>query len=150
MQTILKCKKGIGESFLFHHEFQGIYDSRILDKCLSDSEEIENNLLSLDITEYCKYIFYKIYYWLEIYLNLRLIEMQGEFLIDENLKIWLIHATNIIVKPNDIKINTKIEVNYQEIKKNIINEELITHLANAAKEPKSIKTVPCMRLSPVC
>ena len=145
IQSALKCKKGIGESFIHSYVFESVNSNEIIKFGLDDSEENEESLYLENKDSYCECIFKKIYYLFEKHLNLRLLQIKGEFLRDDNNRIWLIHASNIMTLPLPVP-----EVlNRKEIKPvqfTLDEDQLLNHLAQVAKQPKNHRTEKFSRI----
>lgn len=147
IQTVLKCRNGIGESFVHGHSFEGAETSDIFAAAHDDSEDNENNLYEQDKIKYTEYIYKRLYYVFEKFLNLRLEYIRGEFLKDENHRIWLIHASHIVTTV----INTPKQPELVEEQPcvNVVKEdmeELLIHLASVSSEPKNVRTEKITRI----
>jgi hypothetical protein len=139
IQSALKCKKGIGETFLHAYVFEHVNSSGIIQAGLDDNEENEEIIYLRSKTEYCEYIFKKIYYLFEKYLNLMLLQIKGEFLRDDNNRIWLISASNILCVPIKItEVTSSPDAKPLPITFN--DDQLLTHLAQVSRQPKNQRT----------
>jgi hypothetical protein len=140
MQSILKCKNSIGESFIYFYSFQGIKLNDALDAGLNENEDLENALYLNDRNKYCEFIFKKIFYLLEKFANIRLKSMQGEFLRDENNRIWLIHCSSIEIDCIVQSLVTNSAPTIASSFESITKKELIKYLELSSKEIKNSRT----------
>ncbi|OMJ78331.1 hypothetical protein SteCoe_21886 [Stentor coeruleus] len=139
IQSALKCKKGIGESFMHTYIFNNRNNVDIIKSGLEDQEENEEAFYIENRSKYCEYIFKKIYYLFEKHLNLMLIQIKGEFVRDDNNRIWLIHASDIITEAIPVPENVGTPENKPPPLK-IDEDQLLNHLAQVAKQPKNHRT----------
>ena len=145
IQCLLKCRHSIGESFIFDYTLHDAkYDSNLA-KEYEDSDVLENQFLVQGKEAYAAFIFDKIQFLFAKYLNISLKSIQGEFIQDENGRIWLIHATNIKTQPITSSVEPKnCEIIPQIIRKTI-NEDLINHIALVSNVPKNNRTLKLSR-----
>lgn len=141
IQSLLKCKNGVGESFIHKYQFDEFPKLPNLDSDFSDSAEFE--LFSQSPAKYSESIFLRIYSYLNKYLNIKLKSIQGEFVKDENNKLWLVHASLIdytgkIIEKSPIRqpLTESVEI----LPETETKEDLIYHLEQVSKEPKNPRT----------
>lgn len=136
IQSTLKCKKGIGESFVHSYSFVDVDPTEIIKAGNEENEETEEILFVENRNKYCEYIFKKIYYLFEKYLKIIILHIKGEFLKDDNNRIWLIHASNIIAEDAPAEEDTEVK-EIKPIKVHYEGDFLLSHLAFVAKQPKN-------------
>jgi hypothetical protein len=141
IQSVLKCKNSIGESFVHSYRFQEHPNLPDLQGNFSDEEDLGLFLTSPE--KYCEMIFLRIYAYLEIFSNIRLKTIQGEFVKDENNRIWLVHARHIdfYQKPFESGPVKRVVTESVESPVKDLGPDLIYHLELASKEPKNPRTV---------
>ncbi|OMJ82944.1 hypothetical protein SteCoe_16217 [Stentor coeruleus] len=111
IQTVVKCKGGIGETHIMKYykhdenDKKGIFD--IQQAGQDDSEGFELGFID-DIQKYSEFICKRIAYVLLANAKKDLLRMNAEFIVDDNGKMWLTYATRISVK--DIR-----EENYEKV-----------------------------------
>ncbi|CAG9334758.1 unnamed protein product [Blepharisma stoltei] len=101
IQTVLKCGKGIGESFLYNFLVKNKEDSQIIEEIkysIVDNEEDEERMINQCIDKYCQLICERIVYFIATNFHILICKMQVEFLKDDDGKIWIIYANNIFVR----------------------------------------------------
>lgn len=102
IQTVLKCKYGIGEIFevwYFSHETPEQKVGHNLNSAGEVQEDTAEELLCFEQPEkYCLLLLQRIAYFLEYYCQFELLRMKGEFMKDDNGKIWLTWATKVAVR----------------------------------------------------
>jgi hypothetical protein len=82
IQPVLKCRHGIGESFIIDFSADKDFDSQFLN--FNEDDDNEN---TFDKVFYCETLLKKIGFYLEKFLNIKVLSMKGEFIKDENGKI---------------------------------------------------------------
>lgn len=107
IQTVLKCKYGIGEIYeiwYFSHDSPEQKASHNLNSAGENQEDTAEEVLCFEQPErYCLLLLQRIAYFLEQHCHYELLRMKGEFMKDENGKIWLTWATKIAVRPTKFK-----------------------------------------------
>lgn len=136
VQSTLKCKKGIGESFIHTFSFTSIDPTEIIRAGNDENEETEELLFTENKFKYCEFIFKKIHYFFEKYLKIIILHIKGEFLRDDNNRIWLIHASNIVTRNAPVEENDEVK-EIKTIKVHYEGDFLLSHLAYVAKQPKN-------------
>lgn len=143
IQSVLKCKNGVGESFVEFFQWKR-------GETVSEEELKEENFVEGE-KDYARCIFNKIHFWFKKYLNLYLLEIQAEFVRDDNGTIWLVYATNILVEPGT-PVKYKPEVPLSPLPKAVSlitdDKELINHLSItyvSAKNPRTEKFSQMMK-----
>ena len=139
IQSTLKCKKGIGESFVHTYSFKDHSPSDLIRAGNDENEEIEESIFQESQAEYCDYIFNKIHYLFEKYLKIIILQIRGEFVRDDNNRIWLIHASNILAQDAPAIENSPVQES-KTIKLQHDSDQLLSHLAHVAKQPKNSRT----------
>ena len=141
IQCIMKCKQGIGESFIIDYTLTEKKYEKNLTKEYEESDILENQLLAQGTEAYSIFICDKLQFLFAKYLNISLQSIQGEFIQDENGKIWLIHATNISTQAMFSPIITEKTETSPQITRKTIDEDLLSHLAHVFSAPKNSRTV---------
>jgi hypothetical protein len=139
IQSTLKCKKGIGESFVHTYQFKENDATDLIRAGNDENEETEEAMFQEGLSIYCEFIFKKIHYLFEKYLKIIIVQIRGEFVRDDNNRIWLIHASHIIAYDAPVQESSPT----QESKTAKVHQEsdiLLSHLAHVAKQPKNFRT----------
>lgn len=101
IQTVVKCKGGIGETHIsryYKHDDQdkkGVFEVQQAGQ--DDSEGFEMGFMN-DINKYSDFVCKRIAYVLLAYAKKDLLRMDAEFLVDDNGKMWLTYASRIAVR----------------------------------------------------
>lgn len=141
IQSLLKCKNGVGESFIHKYHFDEF--PKLLDPESDFSDSSEFDLFLQSPSKYSELIFLRLYFYLNKHLNIKLKSIQGEFVKDENNKIWLVHASLIdftgkIAEKSPIR--QPLTESVQILPETEVKEDLIYHLEQVSKEPKNPRT----------
>ena len=139
IQSVLKCRKGIGESFVYSYDFDRVDSAQAIRAGLEDNEEYEEQLYLENTNKYFEYIFMKLYYYFEKYLSLMILHIKGEFVRDDNNRIWLINASDIDFVPI-AKIEDSKSIEIPQLQAKFDEDQLLNHLAQAARQPKNNRT----------
>ena len=141
IQSVVKCKTGIGESYVFTYYSHDANDSNAIFELQragkEDNEEYENSLSS-NLQNYCNFICKRIAYNLAIHSQYELLRFCPEFIIDDNGKIWLTYATRISVR--EIEINDREqEVLFKRVElRNVESKERLNEeLQSGLHDPKA-------------
>lgn len=139
IQSVLKCRNGIGESFVHEYNFTNVDSNEVIKAGLEDNEENEEIIYLQGKPKYCEYIFMRLYYFFEKYLNLMLVYIKAEFLRDDNNRIWLINASDIDCVPiAKVEETGSVVLPPSPIK--LDEDQLLNHLAHTARQPKNHRT----------
>lgn len=109
LQTVLKCKSGINEPILVTYYAHKAHDLSAIEelKQAASIEEDEESMYSRLPEEHCIMVCRRIAYYLAVYCHYNLLRIRGEFIKDDNGKIWLMAANKISVSNLELMENDK-------------------------------------------
>lgn len=139
IQSVLKCNKGIGESFIHFYKFNHCDSADLIQAGMEENEEFEQSLFMSNPSKYCEFVFKKLRFLIEKFLNIIILQIKGEFLRDKNNRIWLIHASDILITEGTVR-EMKESRQSSSVKVKINEDLLLQHLAMVAKLPKNGRT----------
>ena len=139
MQGVLKCNKGIGESFIHFYRFHDCDSADYINAGMDENEENEESIFLASPKKYCEFIFKKLRYLIEKFMNVVILQIKGEFVRDKNCRIWLIHASDILVTEGNFQ-KTEEKIETKAGKEELKGDVLLQHLASVAKQPKNSRT----------
>ncbi|MEE4248906.1 MAG: hypothetical protein V2I33_26340 [Kangiellaceae bacterium] len=103
MQTVVKSRMGIGETFIINYVSHLRSDPDSVTKLktagLQEHLDEESNIMAKDVKEYCLILCRRIAYFLLTVWKLEIVRMEAEFMQDDNGKVWFTYATKILVRP---------------------------------------------------
>ena len=106
IQTVVKCRYGVGETLEVTYYSHDSTDKQAL-QALQDAGEIqgeeEETLVLENPQEYCMLLCRRIAYFLASHCQCELLRFKGEFMKDDNGKIWLTWASHISVRAIQLK-----------------------------------------------
>jgi hypothetical protein len=107
LQTVVKCKHGINEPILVTHYAHKVHDYSAIEELQKAAfvDEEDDMGYSRSPEEYCMMVCRKIAYYLAVYCHYNLLRMRGEFIKDDNGRIWLIGANKISVSSLELVEN---------------------------------------------
>lgn len=139
IQAVLKCNKGIGESFIHFYRFHDCDSSDYIEAGIDENEENEESMFLNSPKKYCEFIFRKLRFLIEKFTNVVILQIKGEFVRDKNCRIWLINASDILVTEGNVqKTEEKTEIKQKKVE--LDGDVLLQHLATVAKQPKNPRT----------
>ena len=140
IQSVLKCKNSIGESFVHTYKFPE--NPKLPDVLDLFPEEEDLKIFQDNPVKYCECVFLRIYMYLNQFSNIQLKSIQGEFVKDENNRIWLVHASYIdhFERPLDSSPAKKSQIEITQSTISDIKSDLVFHLSLATKEQKNPRT----------
>lgn len=135
IQTIVKCKTGIGNVITIHYKTQKPMDINELQSSIDHKND--DKLMHLNPSKYCELLCKRIDSLLHFHSNLEILSMKAEFTQDDLGKIWLTYINEIYVghvdmpKPKSNKLN---KFTYEDMV--AINEDLENKVSKCAGKMK--------------
>lgn len=132
IQSILKCKQGIGDSVVYTYYSHDANDWQAIEQLRKagqeDNDEEEDYLARNSPEMYCRLITRRIAYFLATYAQIELLRMKAEFMKDDNGKLWLTFVSKIRVREIEVaQAETAMTFKRVELlsptnRKNVLNE----------------------------
>jgi hypothetical protein len=150
IQTVVKCRYGVGETLEVVYYSHDSADKQAV-QALQDAGESQNDgeeaLSQSNPYQYCMLLCRRIAYFLASHCQHELLRFKGEFMKDDNGKLWLTWASRISVRPIQVK-QTQGEILFKRV--GLITPEgkqrLIDDL-ETTQEPKGVESPGAERLA---
>jgi len=139
IQTVLKCRYGVGETLevtYYSHDSADKQAVQALQDAGENQEDGEEALGQTNPHQYCMLLCRRVAYFLASHCQYELLRFKGEFMKDDNGKLWLTWASRISVRQIQVK-QTQGEILFKRV--GLITPESKQRLLDdleATQEPK--------------